>query len=71
MPSDHAIRRVMAETGMGFIQARNHLKAREELRFRRVPMPVRPAGGEYDLAASHLASLSPERRAELERTWND
>lgn len=41
--------------------------------FPRVPMPVDitdpVAFPEFELARKHLASLSPERRAELDQEW--
>lgn len=53
-------------------QARMDQAAVDALRPWPVPMPDMTAfeRGEYALAREHLASLSPERRAMLERDWS-
>lgn len=50
-PSDSDVDQVMAETGMGRIQAINHVRAREILRLR-LNSPKRGAAGQAD--AGHL-----------------
>ena len=69
--NEAAILKVMAETGMGRLQAYRHLKDRAVIaRLPRVRKPVDPSDEEaFPNIAAACRELSPERRAELNEEW--